>query len=425
MSHFALICPPFYSHIRLFEAVGEELARRGHRATFVLNGGAAGMVEAEGRGLAAVDVRERPREELDRIVARAAKGGGPIAVLRTVKDSAALTDELCRQAPALLDRLGVDAVIGDQMEPAAGLIAAHLGLPLVSLASALPIHDDPSVPLPFLSWPYDPSEKGLKRNRGGEKVARLLLTRQRRTIAAWSKRFGLARRDSLADCLSEVCQISQMVPSFDFPRAPSPIRHAVGPIRRRDRGAAPIALRRPGRRPLVFASFGTLQGHRADLFGKVASACRTLGVDCLVAHCGALGAKEAGRIGATFVTDFAPQRTILAQASVCVTHAGLNTVLDSLEAGVPMLAIPMAFDQPGIAARIVYHGVGERVPRVALSEAKIRACLERLLTEARFRDGARTIGRDIENSGGAALAADIVERVVLTDGRLSGGEQPA
>ena len=43
----------------------------------------------------------------------------------------------------------------------------------------------------------------------------------------------------------------------------------------------------------------------------------------------------------------APQLELLKQASVCITHAGLNTVLESLAQGVPQLAIPITFEQPG------------------------------------------------------------------------------
>lgn len=410
MSHVALICPPFHSHLRVFEALGGELLRRGHRVTFLLNAGAS--PSAGPAGLMRRETGSGSGRDLEALLARAARPTGPLGILRTVADAAELTDELCRDGPGILTDIGVDAIVGDAMEPAAGLIADHLGLPHVSLSAALPVHDDPSVPLPFLSWPYDPSEKGLSRNRGGERVARLLLTRQRRTIARWADRFGLPPRDGLSDCLSRTAQISQLVESFDFPRQPASHRHMVGPLRavRRDAVANDDS---DGGRPLVFASLGTLQGHRVEIFRAVARACRELGARCVVAHCGRLGPAEAARIGADLVTDFVPQEKILRSASVCVTHAGMNTVLDSLAAGVPMLAIPIAFDQPGIAARIVHHGVGERLSRVLVSPGRVKASLARLLAEASFRERARVIGRDIAMSGGVVLAADIVEDAIF------------
>lgn len=408
MTRFAVVCPPYYSHLRLFETLAAELVGRGHTIHFIVNGGAAGMI-AEAPGIVVHEVGRRSRDDLDRLTTRAAAGGGPLSVLRTVRDSARLTDELCRGAPALCRDLRIDAIIGDQMEPGAGLVASHLRLPLVSVASALPVHDDPSVPLPFLGWPYDASEAGLKRNRGGVMVADLLLARQNRTITRWAETFQLSERRSLADCLSPTCQIGQMVDSFDFPRQPSPVRHGVGPIRPMRGGAPTLPIRRDPVRPLVFASFGTLQGHRLRLFRRIAEACRLVGADCVVAHCGRLGPSEAATIDAALVTDFVPQQAMLREADVCVTHAGMNTVLDALEAGKPMLAMPMAFDQPGVAARIVHHGVGERLTRGHLSVRSIASRLERLLIQASFTDNARRIGNNVARAGGSALAADLIE----------------
>jgi len=63
----------------------------------------------------------------------------------------------------------------------------------------------------------------------------------------------------------------------------------------------------------------------------------------------------------TIVVRIAPQMELLKRAALCITHAGLNTVLEALAQGVPMVAIPIGYDQPGVAARIVHHGVGEFV----------------------------------------------------------------
>jgi UDP:flavonoid glycosyltransferase YjiC (YdhE family) len=35
---------------------------------------------------------------------------------------------------------------------------------------------------------------------------------------------------------------------------------------------------------------------------------------------------------------------LLKRAALCITHAGLNTTLESLAHGVPMVAIPIAYD---------------------------------------------------------------------------------
>ena len=52
----------------------------------------------------------------------------------------------------------------------------------------------------------------------------------------------------------------------------------------------------------------------------------------------------------TIVVRAAPQIDLLKRAALSITHAGLNTALEALAQGVPMVAIPVGFDQPGVAA---------------------------------------------------------------------------
>ncbi|MCQ8781839.1 glycosyltransferase [Mangrovibrevibacter kandeliae] len=423
MTHFALICPPFFSHVRLFEALAEELARRGHRLTFVLNDGAERLVQSPATTVRGVGAAAGART-VAAVARHAENPSGPFGILRTVADTAAMTDALCRDGAEVLRGIGAEAVIGDQMEPAAGLLARHLGLPLISLAAALPIDPEPALPPPFLDWPYDPSERGLRRNRGGERVARLLLARQRRTIAAWAERFGLPAMDSLADCLSPVLRIAQTVPGFDLPRQnPGPL-HAVGPIRSGGRQTR-LDLPLDPARPFVFASLGTLQGHRLALFRAIATACRRRGAQLLVAHCGGLDARQAEAVGATWVTDFAPQRAVLARADLCITHGGLNTVMDALEFGVPSLVIPLAFDQPGVAARVVHHGVGTALPRWRATARAIEAHLAALLGDEGYRRRATAIGAEIAVAGGVHRAADLVEQATVGRARVEGSARLA
>ena len=404
MAHFALICPPFFSHLRVFEALGEELIRRGHRATFLLNAGA-------GASLARSNIPVRTVTAAigaTRTLRNAARPTGPPGILRTVADSARSTEQLCEAGPEQLRAIGADAIIGDQVEAAAGLLAAHLGLPHISVACGLPINSAPGIPMPFLGWRYDPSPKGVEWITGGERVAHFLLARQRRTIETWSDRFGIARRANLEDCLSPLAQIAQISSDFDFPRPNPPPFRAVGRIRPAE-DDEPLGIALDPARPFVFASLGTLQGGRVRLFRAIAKACRAAGAQLLIAHCGLLSAREADRIGADFITDFAPQQAVLARADLCITHAGLNTVLDALAAGVPLLALPIAFDQPGVAARIVHHNVGERLAPWRASPARLQLLIEQILGDADYRARAVRQGEYVRSAGGLKAAADRIE----------------
>jgi UDP:flavonoid glycosyltransferase YjiC (YdhE family) len=97
-----------------------------------------------------------------------------------------------------------------------------------------------------------------------------------------------------------------------------------------------------------------------------------------------------------------------------ITHAGLNTVLDSLAAGVPAVAIPIAFEQPAIAARVAFRGSGEVVPLARAKAAVIRAAATRVLGNSAYGRAAQQIKEEIARAGGVKRAAEVVEQAFRT-----------
>ena len=91
-----------------------------------------------------------------------------------------------------------------------------------------------------------------------------------------------------------------------------------------------------------------------------------------------------------------------------------QSVLESLSNGVPMVAIPIANDQPGVAARIAWTGAGEFVPLSRLSVPKLREAIKRVLTEESYKQNALRLQEAICRSAGVTRAADIVEQAIAT-----------
>lgn len=416
MPHFALIAPAFSSHLRAMEAIAETLVARGHTVSLLHQADVGERLRSNAIRFYPIGLESHAPGSLDAMIRRAGNPGGPLGLMRVIHDMARSTELFCREAPKILHDQAVDAVISDQMEAAGGLIAEHLRLPYVSVACALPVNRDPLVPLPVMPWGYDTSPRGRHLNQGSAQVYDLLMHEHARVIQRYAKTFGLEPRSTLADCLSPYAQISQCVPGFDFPRTELPASfHEVGPLRLP--ATQDPALSYPIRtdKPFVFASLGTLQGGRFTLFERIARACRTLDVQLLIAHCGGLNLQQCDALrqaGAHWVTDFAPQRATLARADAVITHAGLNTVLDALEAGTPMLALPIAFDQPGVAARIEHAGVGLRLSPKRLTSGKLALALQRLLTEPHFRWKAQAFQPRVQAAGGVQKAADLIEDVL-------------
>ncbi|WP_375450037.1 glycosyltransferase [uncultured Devosia sp.] len=322
-----------------------------------------------------------------------------------------MTNSLCRTAPDLLREHGIEAIVTDQLEPAGALVADHLGLPYVSLAAAHPINREPLIPLGVLPWPYEDSPKAIERNRVGTWIADKLTARHDRAVSEWSVRWGLPSRSKVVDCLSPIADICQLVPGFDFPRRELPPSfHYVGPLRapgEREQTSA----RDGDPRPLVFATLGTLQGHRVGLFRRIAKACRQAGVRLVVSHANCLTDKQAATIDAHLVLPWVDQGELLSKADAVITNGGLNTVLEALSAGLPILCLPIAFEQPGIGARLERSGAGKVVSPKS-SSRQIAMGLQEILHSKSYRQHAQQLAGELRTSGGCSAAAQIVDQAL-------------
>ena len=168
---------------------------------------------------------------------------------------------------------------------------------------------------------------------------------------------------------------------------------------------------------MIYASLGTIQNQLLGAFKTIAAACEGLGVQLVIALGGGSNPEDLPALpGNPLVVGFAPQLELLQRATLTITHAGLNTALESLANGVPMVAIPIANDQPGVATRIAWTGTGEVVPLKHLTVGKLRTAVKKVLREESYKENAVRMQKAIAASGGVKRAADIVEQVIETGG---------
>jgi MGT family glycosyltransferase len=165
---------------------------------------------------------------------------------------------------------------------------------------------------------------------------------------------------------------------------------------------------------LIYASLGTLQNRLGHLFQTIVDACRDLDVQLVLS----MGGGDAGALqnvpASAIVVAFAPQLELLKRADLTITHAGMNTTMESLSQGVPMVCLPVTNDQPAIASRVAWTGTGLVVPLRRLSQEKLSETVRTVLYQDSFRKRARELQSAIGRSGGLSRAADIVETALLT-----------
>jgi MGT family glycosyltransferase len=206
-----------------------------------------------------------------------------------------------------------------------------------------------------------------------------------------------------------------MPQGFDFPREDlPPTFHYVGPIRRPGPAAPPFPWERLNGRPHIYASLGTLQNSREPVFRCIAEACRDLPVQLVISHGGGLSDAQAAALpGSPVVVQYAPQPDVIAGAALTITHAGLNTVLDSLSQGVPLVVMPITYEQPAIGRRVERVGAGRMLALDAARPERLRGTVREVLERQSFRQAASQVATDIRQTGGVAAAGDLIEAATV------------
>lgn len=412
--HFGIISPPVSGHIHPFGALGRELVRRGHRVSLVHMPDLAGRAQAEGLEFIGIGYSDHPLGSLPESLAQLARLQGFSALRFTISAIRRTTEMICRDAPGCVRAAGIDALLVDQTEPAGGTVAEHLGLPFITVCNALTLNREPSVPPPFSGWSYRDDPLARVRNRLGYAASDRVMAPVTGVLREYRRKWNLSLHRKPDDSFSTLAQISQLPRAFDFPRRGLPkCFEYVGPLRDDASAQGEFPWHLLDRRPLVYASLGTLQNRKEWVFRCFAEACSTLPVQLVITHGGGMDERAVADLpGDPLVVSYAPQTAVLARASVTLTHAGLNTVLDSLTHGVPLVAVPITYEQPAIASRLRWSRTGRVLPLKKLTANRLREAIQHVLDDASFTSAAAVVKRSIQEAGGGTRAASIVERAI-------------
>lgn len=397
--HFAIVAPPTPGHMNPLQALASELIKLGHRTTFVHQADVVRLIGDQQVGFEALPVPVQEGLSLAQYNTVLGAPTGVAGFTRMIRTTAKMSEWMLRHGPAALRRIGADAVIADSAEPAGELVAQHLDIPYVTSVTGLPLLGEVNVPPPYLGWRFRGDTIGRLRNRGGYAVANQLL----RPITRMLKRYQVAW-DLTGYNPGPRLYVAQSPRGLDYPRESLPADfHYGGPWRLPS--LTEISLPDDGR-PLVFCSLGTLQGSRANLFATMSEACALIGARAIIGHAGGLSSVEAAALpGDPLVRAFWPQESVLRRCTAAILHGGFNTVLDSLAAAVPIVAMPIAFEQPGTAARLLWSGAGEVMPARSASVDRLGRILKRVMIDPRYRHHASRLSMEMQAVGGAASAA--------------------
>jgi UDP:flavonoid glycosyltransferase YjiC (YdhE family) len=429
---------PETGHLLESLKLARDLEARGHRVQYFSIPDLEDGIRAQGMAFVPILAEQLPKGFLARMAVMAAQGSR-FAILGQIRRMIALGQTIADLAVArgsrvLFEDAPPDFVIVDALMAPAALLCYGSGIP-AALLHGLPTGRDPSVP-PVTS-PLIPA--ATLRSRVAIAWAwRWLFLRQfvlrkltlddvkltRRLAAA----AGFPLRDietatSFMCATPRVPEILLCPRRFDFPRPDAPQRHYAGPTIDFDRTEPDFEWRRLAPdRPLVYCSLGS-QGHLSASTRRILRAA----IDAIAGRPDWQGVVAVGPHlpiedfrsprDNVVVVSFAPQLQILRRASLMITHGGLATVRECIYHGVPMVVFPLVRDQPGNAARVVYHGLGAMGDPRRVTAESLGRLVEAVGRAPSVRANVDAMAREFQRAEAEDRAVDVVEELLATSRR--------
>ncbi|MGY5127007.1 glycosyltransferase [Streptomyces nigrescens] len=109
--------------------------------------------------------------------------------------------------------------------------------------------------------------------------------------------------------------------------------------------------------------------------------------------------------------EYVPQLQLLPHLDAVLCHGGHNTVCEALAYGLPLVVAPVRDDQPIVARQVAEAGAGVRVRFGRARTDELHQALTAVLDNPAHRREARRIQASFAAAGGAAVAADRLEKL--------------
>jgi zeaxanthin glucosyltransferase len=410
---FASIRVP--GHLNPMTALARRLQGRGHEVALIALPDAEPFARAAEIPFVPYCENEYPKGSLGEAVEKLSRSEGEEALKLTMLAIAGTLQAAFRNLPRTVRDAGVDGLVLDTYQVGLGLAPMLLGMPYVHVSNALHFDFSGNTPFCTFDWPHETTPEAVARNHKGLRKVREMFEPSFAVARAYAEGAGIHVdwADPLAT-ISERAWLTQSPKEFDFESSHWPDHfHHTGPFHDgRGRIESDFPWERLTGEPLIYASMGTLMNGLDHVFSTIAEAVGNRpGLQLVMSTGPALDPKQIRFLPrSAVVVNRAPQLGLLPRASLCITHAGMNTALESLTQGVPMVGIPVTNDQPGVAARIAASKTGVFVPLKSLTTSRLASRIDEVLENPMYRQNAEKMKRVIAATNGLEKATDLLEQ---------------
>ena len=200
----------------------------------------------------------------------------------------------------------------------------------------------------------------------------------------------------------------------DYPRTTTLDRtwHRLQSTVRTSEAAFDVNEHLPGDGKVIYLSLGSLGCMDVGLMQRLIGALASTEHRTIVSM-GPL--KDQMTLGPNMYGDqFLPQPSILPQCDLLITHGGNNTTCEGFHFGLPMIGLPLFWDQYDNAQRLDETGFGVRLPTYDWTEDQLVGAVNRLLGDGELRNRMRANAEVVRADPGRVKGADLLEQLAAT-----------
>lgn len=163
-------------------------------------------------------------------------------------------------------------------------------------------------------------------------------------------------------------------------------------------------------RPVMLISLGTAFNAWSEFYSMCIDAFRDTKWQVIMSVGAAIDPESFEDIPDNFsIRQSVPQLEILKKAKLFITHGGMNSTMEALNEGVPLVVIPQMPEQEMTARRVEELGLGRHLQPEATTVQRLQEAVSQVDDNTELLNRVKDMQENIKEAGGAEKAADEIE----------------
>ncbi len=388
MSKIVFFCIPAHGHTNPTLNVVKELVSRGHEVWYYSYNALREKIESAGATFISCDDYDMEQKLNRKDSARVGKDLA-FSTRILVDTTLALDDKVCKEMTALKP----DCIVADSMALWGKAAALKLGIPFISSTTTFAFNQH--------------SAKIMKQSLrdlfkmlfGIPKTARQVKRLKDKGYPVKSILDIIGNDDNTPTIVYTSPQFQPCSDTFSkkFAFVGPSIRPATEKIEKT-------------RNKLIYISMGTVNNDMMPFYKACISAFGNKDYQVIMSVGELVSIDDFGELPENIsVFSHVDQIAVLKQADVFVSHAGMNSVSESLYFGVPLVMLPQTTEQKGVAQRVLELGAGITLDKTDASS--LLNAVNKIFDNSTYRQEAKQISEGFKNCSGAKGAADKIIQI--------------